>query len=260
MPEIQALMDRIQRLGQSVDHWNAAMVGALILTAAAALAVLFTTRMVIVRSKQLSEAQGTLLRAKDAQLSLDLKTKDERIADLNRQASDAEREIALANQHAAEATAKAESERLARVKLEHELAPRRLNAEQIHKLAELLKDEPEPIAIVSAVVDGESADFANDFDTAFKAAGWETKRFPTRITVERGLEIGTQGKASGLIAQVMSRVQRAFTAVGIPCRIAEFRADDHSFSAIGFEKNVLYIVVNHKPEIAASATRGTRTN
>jgi hypothetical protein len=66
MPEIQPFIDRIDRLTNSFDFWNRWMLYSLILAGIAAIAVALTTRLAIVRAKQLSVAQGELDKAKDA--------------------------------------------------------------------------------------------------------------------------------------------------------------------------------------------------
>jgi hypothetical protein len=80
--EIQALTARANALNGSVEWWNSAMIWALVFAALAAIAVVLTTRVALVRAKQLGDAQGALIRAKDAQLAVDLRTKDEKISDL----------------------------------------------------------------------------------------------------------------------------------------------------------------------------------
>ena len=69
---------------------------------------LFITQFFSMRkSKALSTAQTRLIRLKDEQLARDLKGKDEKIAELNRDADEAKRGIATAQADAAIATAKA---------------------------------------------------------------------------------------------------------------------------------------------------------
>jgi len=130
--EIQSITDRAESLSQSVDWWNTVMILALVFAAIAAIAVVVTTRIVITRAKQLSDVQDKLIRAKDAQLAIDLREKDKKIAD-------AVERSAEANVRAAEANEKAEKERLARVKIEEKLAPRSLTPDQIAGLSKKLK-------------------------------------------------------------------------------------------------------------------------
>lgn len=228
--DIQSLTDQVRDLNQAVDCWNTATVVALIFAALAALAIVLTTRMGLKRAKQLAAAQGELLQAKDRQLVSDLKEKDTKIAD--------------AMKSAAEANEKAEREKLARLKLEKELAPRRLTGEQKTKLVKLLEKNPGEIAIVSAVVDGESSDFADDFDSAFKLARWKTVRIANRITLNRGVSVGT---VTGTRSTDAERVSNALEVISIPHAKVSFSADDHSTSP-WFQSGVLYLVIEHKPD------------
>lgn len=66
MPEIQPIIDRIARLTNAFDFWNRWMLCSLILAGIAAIAVALTTRLAIVKAKQLSVAQEELDRTKDA--------------------------------------------------------------------------------------------------------------------------------------------------------------------------------------------------
>jgi hypothetical protein len=63
------------------------MIGALVLTALAAIFVVLTTRIALTKAKKLAEVQEELIRAKDAQLTSDLKEKDAKIADTNERAA-----------------------------------------------------------------------------------------------------------------------------------------------------------------------------
>jgi len=85
--EIQALTLRIQHLDQKVDWWNTAMIWALIFAALAAVAVVVTTRMALVRAKQLTDSQADLDRAKDRQSSADSHDKDLKIAGLKKESA-----------------------------------------------------------------------------------------------------------------------------------------------------------------------------
>ena len=116
VPEIQSLTLRVNALNQSVDWWNTAMVWALVFAALAAVAVVVTTRVPLMRAKELGDVQAELIQAKDRQLTLDLKDKDSKIAQALKDSADANRT--------------AESERLARVKIESKVAWRRLTQEQ----------------------------------------------------------------------------------------------------------------------------------
>jgi hypothetical protein len=125
-----------------------------------------------------------------------------------------------------------------------------LTGEQSDKLTKYLKGDPQPIAIVSALLDGESSDFANDIDSAFKSAGWKTVRFANHLTSDRGLKIGMVGDPNipALGMPFVLKVQKALSQAGVPCEIQALRADDHSLRAEGLEPRVLYLMIDRKPE------------
>ena len=72
MTEIETLAVRIRDLGQSVDGWNTLMIWGLALAAVAAVIIGISTRMVVVRSGQQSDAQSELMHARDAQFAVKL--------------------------------------------------------------------------------------------------------------------------------------------------------------------------------------------
>src|ERR1700689_1920748 len=88
--DIQTLTDRVDALSHSIDSWNFWMVVMLVIAAAAAAGGVVTTRTVIYKSRQLSQAQVRLSTAKDAQLAITLKDKDQKIAEANDRASQAD--------------------------------------------------------------------------------------------------------------------------------------------------------------------------
>jgi hypothetical protein len=183
----------------------------------------------------------------------DISLANQRAAEAQETAKGFERDIAVTNEKAAEAGKQAEAERLERVRLEAKLLPRRLTGAQIEQLGKRLKlavgQQSAGIVIISAMADGESSDLADDFDSAFKGGTFNTRRNKSRVTDERGIQIGTvEGTASsGWVDEVAKFVGE----IGIEVTPTSFRADDHSTSP-WFEKNVLYLVVNHKPELAKS--------
>jgi hypothetical protein len=182
--EIQALTLRAEVLGQSVDRWNAAMIGALVFAAFAAVAVVVTTHIALKRAKQLAGVQGRLLQAKDSQLALDLKEKDWKIAEAGTKAATAEEkaenfrlDIAKANERAAEAdaraaiaTQKAEEEHLARVRIEEKLAGWSITAQDQARLIERLKGFNGTPFDLGA--DPSEAGFMEVIDSLLLAAKW----------------------------------------------------------------------------------------
>ncbi|QNI33648.1 hypothetical protein H7849_06880 [Alloacidobacterium dinghuense] len=82
MSEIQTLTERIRELSGAVDFWNVVMLWGLGIAAFAAVLIVISTRLIVVRTGQQSSAQGLLDAAKDRQLEADLKAKDLKIAEL----------------------------------------------------------------------------------------------------------------------------------------------------------------------------------
>jgi hypothetical protein len=162
-----------------------------------------------------------------------------------------ESQIAQANERAAEA-----KRDLAEYVAKN--APRRLSGKQTEKLANrlrlLAKRGQVNIAIMYAAFDGEAADFAGDFETAFKAAGWKPVRIGWDQTGKRGLDISMLADPSApneiptSFMPIVQYVHDTITAVGIPCRIAPLSPDE-PISLNKPEKGVLYLIVHHKPEI-----------
>jgi len=71
-PDIPSLSERVGRLTHAVDFWNGWMVAGLVIAAIAALWLAITTRLTIVRQKELTVAQGDLDSAKEGQLQIQL--------------------------------------------------------------------------------------------------------------------------------------------------------------------------------------------
>jgi hypothetical protein len=159
-------------------------------------------------------------------------------------------QIAQANQRAAEANRTAESERLARVQLQKELQPRRLTNAQKEKLTSLLRDKPNPIFILTMGDDTETADLANDIGDALNKAGWKTF-FTARFSFEHGIEVGTSRESDmSALMPAIKEVEDALSAVGLSSRTTLFDPKDTHLAG-RFEKNVLCLVIDHKPVIKA---------
>jgi hypothetical protein len=160
-----------------------------------------------------------------------------------------EAQIVIAENGAAQANQKAESERLARTHLENKMKPRHLTTEQQTKLARLLLNEPSPISIYSQMLDGESGDYADDFVAAFKSAKWQTfGPNRSRMTHDQGIEIGTLAPGTPAAKHMIEELQKDFGEVGVTARVTYFSADDQRMAG-RFENNVLYLIVDHKEEV-----------
>ncbi len=98
--EIDSLTRQVKALTGAVDFWNRWMLAGLVAAAIAALWLVLTTRLTIVRQKQLSILQGQLDASKDQQLERDLSVArveasnaDERAAKLEVEALSLKREL-----------------------------------------------------------------------------------------------------------------------------------------------------------------------
>lgn len=159
-------------------------------------------------------------------------------------------QIAQANERAAEANRTAESERLARVQLQKELQPRRLTSAQKDKLTSLLRGKPKPIFILTMGDDTETADLANDIGDALNKAGWKTF-FSVRFSFEHGIEVGTSRESDmSVLMPAIEELKGALSAVGLSSRTTLFDPNDNHLAG-KFEKNVLCLVIDHKPVIKA---------
>jgi hypothetical protein len=88
--EIETLTRKVSDLTHSFDQWNHWMLWGLAFAAGAAVWIGITTRMTVVKSKQLAVAQGNLDGFKADQLKIDLKDKDEKIAAARERAAEAD--------------------------------------------------------------------------------------------------------------------------------------------------------------------------
>jgi hypothetical protein len=139
-------------LGYDLDWWNAAMLVALGFGAFAAVLVVVATTGVIISQKRDATAASN---------------------EFERYKVDAGERIAGAEERAAEANRTAEGERLARVKLEAQLAGRRLTDEQKAKLASALAAMRSqlPSITVMRLGDKEAHEYATDFIRVIHGVG-----------------------------------------------------------------------------------------
>ena len=215
MQEIQSLILRIQRLDQVVARWNTAMIVALILAALAAVAVVVTTRMALVRAKELADTQAELEKAKDRQLQLDLKSKDERISALDLAATSAKGDLATLQASASDAkaaqqrvetelakqkerTAKAEqSASDAALALAKFKEPRSLTPEQQDQLVASVKRFTGQNFAIAVFPDPEPQAFARLLDRLLKSAQWN--RVPSQIQRDGGVLVDINGESAAEI-------------------------------------------------------------
>jgi hypothetical protein len=170
-----------------------------------------------------------------------------------------EAQIAEAQRDAAASREEAEAERLARVELQKQLQPRRLSGKQIEDLAAKLKpfaaQRQVPITIIGAALDTESTDFAKDFETAFKAGGWIPHVTGWNQMGRYGLDLGMLEDPSNPkhipleFGTVVENIRHVIVDIGVPCGILPLTPTD-AISLQKPEKNVLYLLVHRKPDVA----------
>ena len=166
--------------------------------------------------------------------------------------------IAEAKRDAADSKQEAESERLARVQLQKELEPRRLTGKQKEQLRALLSDDPQQIMFGWCMNGSDDCqDFVNDIGEAFNKAGWKTLFSPSTQN-KRGIYLGfAKGSDERLVAHWVPKLRNALSAVGLSSEQKWFDPSERTLSALGFEKNVLYLIVGQKPAIKTpTATNG----
>lgn len=160
VPDIQALTQRILVLNQATEWWNTAMIVALVLAALAAIAVVGTTQMALKRAKQVGDAQSELIKAKDAQLALDLKGKDDKIAQALKDAADGNKAT--------------EDERMARVELEDKVAWRTFSDRQKMDFKTALDRFAGQLAECDFLSsDTEAFSFSSEIAAALRVSRWQ---------------------------------------------------------------------------------------
>jgi hypothetical protein len=130
------------------------------------------------------------------------------------------------------------------------MQPRRLTGAQKEKLTNLLQNEPKAIFILTMGYDDETADLANDIGEALNKAGWKTF-FSARFSFEHGIEVGTSRESDmAVLMPAIEELKSALSAVGLSSRTTMFDPNDQHLAG-RFEKNVLCLVIDHKPVIKA---------
>jgi hypothetical protein len=137
------------------------------------------------------------------------------------------------------------------LRLRKESEPRRLTGWQKKKLVALLEQNPDSAVVVSAIIDSESSDFADDFDSALNAAKWKTLRVVNRITRKYGVMVGV---VPGTNRPGAKRLSEALTAIGVLHEDATFKEGDASTSP-AFQAGYIYLVIEHKPRIKKKASQ-----
>ena len=148
------------------------------------------------------------------------------LASAGTESANAHERAAKAEQAAAEANRIAEGERLARVKIEEKLAPRRFSNDQLRTIASNMSkwaklpgtDIRQSAAVFSISSSFESASLADQIAVALKTAGWDINRFPVTFGKSysvSGIGILTSSNARGIaVGEALSKTlnsERMFT-------------------------------------------------
>jgi len=183
-----------KRFSMSLESWKSFFeIGGVIL--------LFLTFVfgagVVLTSTRINERQTAQLREFESKLTAartELAQQQERAAKAEADAAEAKTSAANAEVRAAETSRKADEERIARLKIEAQLAPRRVSGEQETIMKPGLGKFKIPnISLFVMTGNPEVADFASDLERLFKNAG-------LAVDVTPGIAFG--GNARGLSAAV----------------------------------------------------------
>jgi len=160
MSEIQSLTTEVNNLTASVNWWNTAIIVMMFVAALAAIGLVITQRIAFNKAERLSNAQTQLGIAKDKQLVLDLKEKDDLIAKANARGEEAKLEAAKLE-----------------LKIIELKTPRRLTSAHNEKIITSLGKFPGTHFELSHS-GHESLIFALDIESALSKAGWNVRSWP----------------------------------------------------------------------------------
>jgi hypothetical protein len=212
MSQIQALTSHISDLDRSLNSWSYAYVVFVLLTVFLAVGLFVTQFVAIRKGRELAAAQSELLRLKDDELKKDLGEKDEKIAGLNLQAeslkTEAEKakegiataqmaaaranaDAAKAGERAAEANKAAEQEKIERLKLEAQIAPRRLTVAQQQAIAMGCSHfSGKSVRVESYALDAEAGILAKQIIAALQASGMHVQDGTASLMPLGGFSLG----------------------------------------------------------------------
>ena len=230
--DIQSLTARAGELTRGADRWNTFMLSALVFTAVAAIAVVFTTRMALRRGKQLSDAQGKIIELKDSQLLLDLKEKDVKIAEAGDRASAAETkaeqfrlDIAKANERAAKLEGEAAAARLETERLKQVVAWRIIPPDDEVKLEKVLSGKPGKVNLRYTDGDPEALFLAIQISRILGRAKWQvapgSEKFANAIQFGIALP-DSAGEDAGTLRAAFVAAKISFSTGPLPPRGASF--------------------------------------
>lgn len=141
MPDINSLTSEVQRLSQDADSWATIVTWLLALTAVIGVVYFLATVRQSQVSKQLSDAQARLIKAKDLQLKSDLGAKGVEIALAQAAAAEADRQAGLAKQGAAIANERAGTANQEAARANERASKNEKDAEELRKESAELRKE-----------------------------------------------------------------------------------------------------------------------
>ena len=263
--QIESLTKQGNSLSHEIDSWNAGYVllGALALFVA--FWIFFAQWKIIRKGKELSGVQTDLIAAKDRQALVDSKDKDERIADARREAAtsneaagkaneaakqaderamEAQASLALAEQHSAEANAKAEGFRLSiasanevaakataeAAKATLELAkfktPRNLTKEQQERIAAKVGKFPDTPFDLWVSTDSDSPTLMRQIKNSLDLGKWKYKVAGTvqydsmaGLIADSGVSIRIADEHKDVLEKPALELANALITEGIPIKI-----------------------------------------
>lgn len=163
------------------------MIWALVFAAITAVAVVLTTRMAIVRAKQLADAQEELSSAKEQQFTLDLKVKEQQIEEARRETAE----------------------------LEAIVAGRQLTPEEIGGIATSLKRfSGREIYISSYAGDAEAARLGIQIREALKMAGIQASDHLGEVVAHEGVAFGVDVSGRGGDKDMIFAISAALSGIG----------------------------------------------
>jgi len=227
-------------LGHNGEWWDTFVIISLVFAIVVAGAVAAATAGSVVVHNREAEAARAEAAARIAEAGAAAAKANEGLAK-------AQADIAAANAIAAQANEKAENERLERVKLEAQIAPRRLSAEQERVMLGALRPmNGPPVVVVSRILDGESHAYAEDFLNVLQEAKWEnvSKNWNWTASEHSGLFVGT---LEGTVLPQSSVLLRAMERAGLKVSPLTITLDHSQEMSPWFAPGTLYLFVGSHP-------------
>lgn len=226
--------------GHNLVWWNEAMLISLGIAALCALAVAFTTTVVVkLQGQAETEARNALEAYKI--------TVTGQVADAKKEGIAAGKAAGDALLRAATLEKEAQELKAANLALEAKIQPRRLTGNESQKLATALsKLSPRPIGIVSRILDPEGADFADDISDAFDKAHWGAVRQRDWLMTNKGVAIATLDGTT-IAPDLEAALIDALAAANVKATVTTILKREQNTTSAHFQPDVLYLLVGSKP-------------